>query len=293
MGEVFSGEAEKLSVMFSRCLYPKAVQPGYKGYMICMYRIYDPGKKTIPKSAGGEGFNTITAVGENLPIIPKINYILTGNWQQGKRGPQFKVVSHDLPTLDTEEGIVGFLTCGSFKGMSQRIAKKIYRVHGKDTIRICDEDIDKLSKIPGFSARNFEKFKESYALQMGCKRLLKLLSPFRVNGKQVQRFYNYFGDEDVAIDTLKANPYRLCGVSNVSFRVADEIAKEFKLDPQMPDRIREAALYALREQEALGNTCCSGKTLCESVCKICEFRATKEIRNVILPPLKYLVDKGV
>lgn len=293
MGTI-STESEKLSVMFSRLLYPKNVPAGYTGFMIVLYRIYDANTRQLPKSAGGDGFSTITAVGEGLPIIPKINYILTGSWENGKRGPQFKVTEFGLPTLDTEEGIVGFLTCGSFKGMSPRIAKRIYRVYGKDTLRICDEEIDKLAKIPHFSERNFNKFKESYILQMGCKRLLKMLTPFRITGKQVQRVFNYFGDEDTAIDTINSNPYKLCQIANVSFKVADEIARKLGLSPKMPDRIREAALYALREQEALGNTCCSGKTICKSVCKLCNFEVvTKEIRDLIVSPIKTLVDRGV
>lgn len=293
MGTVFSGEPEKVSVMFSRLMYPKVLPPEYKGFMIVLYRVYDPNRRQLPKSVGGEGFTTITAVGENLPILPKVNFILLGHWENGKRGPQFKVSSHSMPTLDTEEGVIGYLTCGCFRGMTPSIARRIYRVYGKDTLKVCDEEIDKLAKIPRFSSKNFEKFKESYILQTGCKRLLKLLSPFKVSGKQVQKFYKAYGDEDIAINTVEQNPYKLCEISGVSFRVADEIAKKYKLDPKMPERIREAALYALREQEMLGNTCCSGKVMCESVCKICDFPVTKDIRNVVLPPIKLLIDRGV
>jgi len=81
VGEVINAnERQTESVMFSRLLYPKNYTPGYTGFMICLYRKYDPAHRTRPKSAGGTGFETFTAKGKGLPTTPKTNFILYGNW---------------------------------------------------------------------------------------------------------------------------------------------------------------------------------------------------------------------
>lgn len=293
MGEVINAnERQTESVMFSRLLYPKNYTPGYTGFMICLYRKYDPAHRTRPKSAGGTGFETFTAKGKGLPTTPKTNFILYGNWKTGDRGPEFIVSDYELPRMESEDGIVNFLTCGMFKGMSGRTARRIWRTFGTATLDILDNNIDRLMEVPKFSERNFQKFKESYILNMGCKRLAKICSPFNISGHQIQKFYAYFENEDEAIKVLSENPYKLCAVCGVNFKIADEIAKKYKLDPKMPARIREAALYALREYENIGNTCVSGRVMCEAVCKICGFPITVDAREIILDPIKALVDKG-
>ena len=294
MGEVINADKQQSeSVVFSRLLYPKNSTPGYTGFMICLYRKYDPAHRSRPKSAGGTGFETFVAKGSGLPTTPKTNFVLNGNWKTGDRGPEFIVTDYELPRIESEDGIINFLTCGVFKGVSVRTARRIWRTFGTSTLDILDNNIDRLMEVPRFSERNFKKFKESYVLNMGCKRLAKICSPFNISGYQIQKFYTYYENEDEAIKALSENPYKMCTICGVNFKVADEIAKKYKLDPKMPARIREAALYALREYENIGNTCVSGKLMCESVCKICGFPINNEIRDVILEPIKVLVDKGL
>lgn len=279
----------RFCVTFSRLLYPKQAEPGYAGFMLVQYNIQEEGKKNIPKKYGGDGVKTLVTKGNGLPITPRVKFSVVGHWTVYKEKRVLEVDDIALLRINTEEGVIGFLSCGIFKGMTKPLARRVWETFGENTLEILDTDIDRLLEVPKMTENKFNKFKDSYLINMGCRRLAKELTPFGINGFQIQQFFDYSNkDEENALNRLHSNPYLLCNYK-VPFETADAIARKYKLSPEMPERIREAVNHALKRNEIDGNTCGDPKTICLGVCKICGFPATAKYRDIIIPVIQKMM----
>lgn len=78
---------------------------------------------------------------------------------------------------------------------------------GTDTIRVLDEEPERLLKIKGVGKKSFEKIKESWAEHRGIRDLLLFLQPHGITPAYAVRIYRAYGGE--ALNVVRENPYRL------------------------------------------------------------------------------------
>ena len=106
----------------------------------------------------------LTVVG-NLPSAVKgACYELTGTFKVHPRyGEQFAFTEamEKMPT--TRIGIEGFLASGVIKGIGPKTATAIVNIFGEDTLRVIDEEPEKLSRVPGIGRKKADAIGESFA----------------------------------------------------------------------------------------------------------------------------------
>lgn len=234
---------------FKRLIYPKTPPAEDSGYRIVLYQ---PCEKL--RDAAGRPVTEVKAVGFFLPTGENLSYDLKGRWARDtKYGVQFEVEGYEEIITPTKEGIVGYLSSGQIKGIGPKTAEKIYQAFGTDTLRILDEEPERLLSIPGISEGKLKKIQESYLANRGARDVVAFLVPHGVTPNRAVKVYQAFGKE--TMDILRRHPYRLCEVAGIGFLTADQIARSLGLDPRSPERMDAALLHTLQEAEQRGHLC--------------------------------------
>ena len=68
-------------------------------------------------------------------------------------GEQLKVISCEFRAPSDERAIEKYLASGAVKGIGEKMAKRIVDTFGKDTVRIMEEEPERLAEIKGISQR--------------------------------------------------------------------------------------------------------------------------------------------
>ena len=170
---------------FKRLIYPKVPPPEDSGYRIVLYQ---PCEKL--RDAAGHPVTEVKAVGFFLPTGENLSYELKGRWARDtKYGVQFEVEGYEEIITPTKEGIVGYLSSGQVKGIGPKTAEKIFQAFGMDTLRILDEEPERLLSIPGISEGKLKKIQESYLANRGARDVVAFLVPHGVTPNRAVKVY--------------------------------------------------------------------------------------------------------
>ena len=190
---------------------------------------------------------TFIAKGYFLPSIKAIAYDFVGTWTNDDRGRSLLVSSYEENIPENKTGIMAYLTSGLIKGISTMKAQKIYEKFGDDTLKILDENPERLMEVRGIKEKNLEKIISSYTAYRGAKDVVAVLSPLGISANKAVKIYNKFKQESV--DIVNNHPFKLCDVHGIGFKTADMIAEKKKLNPRDPDRIKVGLLEVLKQAE--------------------------------------------
>lgn len=135
-----------------RCRYIRKIfQNEENGYTIAVFSTQDT---SVPLSARDKFWSAkkviaFTAIGYDLPLSDEIEVEMEGNWESSTHGLQYKVESFLEVVPRTREGILGYLSCGSVKGVGPKMAERIVDQFGLNTLEIMEKTPEKLLKVPG------------------------------------------------------------------------------------------------------------------------------------------------
>ena len=189
----------------------------------------------IPFAAAGESM-TITGVWVNHPTY----------------GPQLtaELVERRMP--QDEESIVCYLASGVLKGVGPSTAARLVDRFGADTLRIIEEEPEKLTAIKGVTSKKAMEISAALRSLTGLRRVMEFLSRYDLPVTLAMGLLRAYGDE--TLEKLKDNPYLLtderCGVD---FSAADEIALAMGFDGDSPCRTEAAVLYELNHNLSNGH----------------------------------------
>lgn len=196
----------------------------------------------------------VTVVG----IIPYINegqeYRIEGEWTvHPKFGKQIKIqsISEIIPT--TTSGIEKYLASGIIEGIGKVTARKIVEFFGEDTIDILDNNIERLTEIPGIGKKKIDTITKSYIEQKITKDIIIFFQGFGITVNMAMKIYKKFGINCIGV--VKDNPYILTEhISGIGFKSADAIAKSLGVDKDSLFRVKSGISYIINEFCAMGNT---------------------------------------
>lgn len=166
---------------------------------------------------------------------------------------QLKIRSYKvLPPEDTMS-VQRYLSSGAIKGIGPALAKRIVKLFGKDTLRIMEEEPERLSMVKGISAAKAQEI----AAQMEEKRELRqamiFLQQYGISNTLAVKIYEQYGSGVYAV--LKENPYRLAeDIQGIGFKMADEIAEKIGIHTDSDYRIRSGILYTMLLASTEGHT---------------------------------------
>ncbi len=223
----------------------------------------------------------LTVVG-NLPSAVKgACYELTGTFKVHPRyGEQFAFTEamEKMPT--TRIGIEGFLASGVIKGIGPKTATAIVNIFGEDTLRVIDEEPEKLSRVPGIGRKKADAIGESFAEHREFADVSLFFQGYGVTAVQALRLYKEYGKD--CVELIRENPYRLVEeVRGMGFRKADEIASKLGIAPDSPFRIKSGISYCLWYYIGDGNTYLPQDELCEKVVSLLDVTREQVKDNMV------------
>ena len=231
-----------------RCKYIRKIfQNEENGYTVALFSTLD---LEVPLSArdkfwADKKIIAFTAKGYDLPLTDEIEIEMEGEWETNSHGTQYKVETFLEVVPRTREGILGYLSCGSLKGIGPKTAERIVDRFGLDTLEVMEKYPQELLKIQGISQKKLDRIVDSFGKNKVFRELMTFLSPFHVTPKKANMILQKFRDQSVEI--IRKQPYILCSVKGFGFLTVDAIARQCCAAANDPMRISGCISYVLRE----------------------------------------------
>lgn len=231
-----------------RCKYIRKIfQNEENGYTVALFSTLD---HEVPLSArdkfwADKKIIAFTAKGYDLPLTDEIEIEMEGEWETNSHGTQYKVETFLEVVPRTREGILGYLSCGSLKGIGPKTAERIVDRFGLDTLEVMEKYPQELLKIQGISQKKLDRIVDSFGKNKVFRELMTFLSPFHVTPKKANMILQKFQDQSVEI--IRKQPYILCSVKGFGFLTVDAIARQCCAATNDPMRISGCVSYVLRE----------------------------------------------
>ena len=189
----------------------------------------------IPCAAAGEGM-TVTGVWVNHPV----------------HGPQLSAESVERRLPQEEEDIVSYLSSGILKGVGPATAQRLVERFGADTLRVLEEEPERLKTIKGITAKKAMELSEAFRTLTGLRQVMEFLARYDLPVYLAMAVQRTYGDN--ALQMLRDDPYILSRAQfGVDFAVADAIAISMGFGGDDPCRLRAAIEYELAHNAGNGH----------------------------------------
>ena len=195
----------------------------------------------------------ITVVG-NLPNCAKgSRFTLRGTVKEHPLyGEQFAFTEFMEIMPENAEAIFDFLRSGVIKGVGPVTAAALVAKFGDDTLKIIEEEPEKLTEVSGIGEKTADKIVESFRAHREFADGSIALQEYGLSIAQAMRLYAAYGPD--AVDIVQSDPYRLIDeVPGFGFRKADVIAAKMGVSGDDPVRLASGIKYALWQFAAEGH----------------------------------------
>lgn len=224
---------------------------GYIDHII--FRNEDNGY-TVLVLKGTEGDDEeLTCVG-TFPVISQGATIeASGNFiNHHIYGKQFQITSFIEKMPEDAMAMERYLGSGAIKGIGAALAARIVRRFGADTLRIVEEEPERLAEIKGISEKKAREIAAQMEEKADMRKAMMFLQKYGISLNLGAKIYQKYGDSVYSV--LQENPYRLADdISGVGFKIADEIAGRIGIHTDSDYRIKSGMMYTLLQATGEGH----------------------------------------
>lgn len=208
---------------------------------------------TVMVLKGMEEEQELTCVGTFPAITQGASIEATGNYiTHPVYGKQFQISSYTEKMPEDALAMERYLGSGAIKGIGAALAARIVRRFGNDTMRIVEEEPERLAEIKGISEKKALEIAEQMTEKADMRRAMVFLQKYGISLNLGAKIYQKYGQSVYGV--LQENPYRLTeDISGVGFRIADEIASRIGIHTDSDYRIRSGMLYTLLQASGEGH----------------------------------------
>lgn len=200
------------------------------------------------------GYTVLSMIvdGEELTCVGFFQYInegetikATGRYTEHMAyGQQFKIESYETVVPTDAVAIERYLASGAIKGIGAALSARIVRRFGDDTLRIMQQEPERLAEIKGISERKAREIAQQMAEQEDMRKAMLFLQQYGIQLALGIKIYQFYGNEMYRI--FQENPYKMAeDIPGVGFKTADEIATRLGIHKDSEYRIRCGLLYVL------------------------------------------------
>ncbi len=223
---------------------------GYIDHII--FRNEDNGY-TVLSLKGVKDEEELTCVGIFPVITQGVSIEARGNYTRHPvYGKQFQISSFTEKMPEDALAMERYLGSGAIKGLGAALAGRIVRRFGEDTLRVIEEEPERLAEIKGISEKKAREIAAQMAEKADMRKAMMFLQKYGISLNLGAKIYQKYGDSVYGV--LQENPYRLADdISGVGFRVADEIASRIGIHMDSDYRIRSGMMYTLLQAAGDGH----------------------------------------
>ena len=167
-------------------------------------------------------------------------------------GQQFSVSSYEIVIPQDSLAMERYLGSGAIRGIGAALAARIVRHFGDDTLRIIENEPERLAEVKGISERMAREIAEQVEEKADMRKAMMFLQQYGISQTLGAKIYQQYKQDMYRI--LKENPYKMAeDISGVGFKIADEIAARIGIHTDSDYRIRSGILYILLLATAEGH----------------------------------------
>ena len=167
-------------------------------------------------------------------------------------GKQFQITSFTEKMPEDAMAMERYLGSGAIKGIGAALAARIVRRFGADTLRIVEEEPERLAEIKGISEKKAREIAAQMEEKADMRKAMMFLQKYGISLNLGAKIYQKYGDSVYSV--LQENPYRLADdISGVGFKIADEIAGRIGIHTDSDYRIKSGMMYTLLQATGEGH----------------------------------------
>ena len=223
---------------------------GYIDHII--FRNEDNGY-TVMVLKGVKDEDELTCVGTFPVITQGASIEAEGSFiQHPVYGKQFQAVRLTEKMPEDAMAMERYLGSGAIKGIGAALAGRIVRHFGSDTLRIVEEEPERLAEIKGISEKKAHEIAIQIAEKSEMRKVMMFLQKYGISLNLGAKIYQKYGDSVYSV--LQENPYRLADdISGVGFKIADEIAYRIGIHTDSDYRLKSGLSYTLLQAGGEGH----------------------------------------
>lgn len=210
-----------------------------KGYQVGLFKVKDVSDNSYKEHIG----KAITFSGYLPPLNEMDYYLLDGEFViHEKYGLQFKANSCEVLKPEGKDAIVIFLSSDIFKGIGEKIAKKIVDVLGDDTLDVIMENPSNLMLVPGLTEKQRNTIVSSLSKYQESYNTIIYLTKIGFNMREALLiYYKYYGNtKNVILDNI----YNLVDdIPEISFKKIDSLRSNLDISSVDKRRIKSGIKY--------------------------------------------------
>jgi exodeoxyribonuclease V alpha subunit len=202
-----------------------------------------------------EGRSDRLAVVGTFPALPVGSRVrVRGTLVLDKRhGEQLRAESVTEIAPKTLAGVERYLGSGAVRGIGDGFAKRIVEAFGNDTLRVLDEEPERLREVQGLGSKRAEAIARAWNDQRSVREVMVFLEAHGASPALAVRIFKRYGPR--AVHVVSRDPYRLAiDVWGIGFRTADRIAAELGIAKDSPRRMEAGVLQTLHDATEAGHT---------------------------------------
>ncbi|MDO4306519.1 MAG: ATP-dependent RecD-like DNA helicase [Eubacteriales bacterium] len=168
-------------------------------------------------------------------------------------GKQFQIEAFTEKMPEDSLAMERYLGSGAIKGVGAALAGRIVRHFGEDTLRIVEEEPERLSEVKGISEKKAREIAAQITEKADMRKAMMFLQKYGISLNLGAKIYQKYKESVYSV--LQENPYRLADdISGVGFKIADEIASRIGIHTDSDYRIRSGMMYTLLQASGEGHT---------------------------------------
>ncbi len=223
------------------------------------------GRETL--SAGSIG-DVITCVGTPVSISEGESCAVSGEYvTHPVYGEQLRVRNYQVIAPENAQAMYRYLAAGSIKRVGPAMAAKIVKRFGDDTLRVMEEEPEKLAEIKGISLRMAREIGAQMEDKKDLRDAMIFLQKYGIGSAHAARIWKAYGTD--LYEIMKVNPYRLAeDIRGIGFATADDIARRIGIQADSEYRIRSGLLYTLAQAAGEGHSFLPEDLLVRKTCSL-------------------------
>ena len=225
-------------------IYKKSIFQSNKGYVIGLFKV----KETNDEEMSIYLNKTVTFTGYFTDLKSDDNYKLYGHLiENPKYGYQYQVEQYERLKPNDIEGIVQFLSSDLFKGIGEKLARKIVDTLGKDCLDNILEDKTCLLLVPKLTNKKMETIYNTLYTYEESHNTIVYLTEIGFTMQESLEIYNCFKKNTVNI--VKTNIYKILDkIESISFTKIDQIAQNIDEFIDDNERIKYCIIYIMKTE---------------------------------------------
>ena len=195
----------------------------------------------------------LTCVGY-LTMINEGEFIrATGNYTQHPvYGEQFLMESYEIKEPEDAYSIELYLSSGAIKGIGKALAARIVKRFGDSTFRVIVEEPERLAEVKGISQRMAKEIYRQFEDKRDMRNAMMFLQKYNITSNLAVKIFQEYGQK--LYDIIRENPYKMAeDISGVGFKTADEIARRIGIGYDSEYRIKAGIQYVLIQANGEGH----------------------------------------